>query len=63
MMIGLEVAPVAPRARFVATASGSMESSHSLVPQAIRDRSGLVMIVISTLKEAQTGAKAAQLKL
>ena len=40
MMIGFEVAPVAPSARFLATSSGSIESSQSLVPQAIRERSG-----------------------
>src|SRR2546421_330288 len=36
-MMGFEVAPVAPRARLLLTRSGSMESSHSLVPVATRD--------------------------
>ena len=43
MMIGLEVAPVAPRARLRSTRSGSIESSHSLVPLAMSDCSGLAM--------------------
>src|SRR5579859_2281707 len=43
MMIGLDVAPEAPRARLRATSSGSTESSHSLVPLAIRLCSGVVM--------------------
>src|SRR5262249_55937667 len=43
MMIGLDVAPVAPSARLRATSSGSTESSQSFVPQAIRDWSGVVM--------------------
>ena len=42
-MIGLEVAPVAPRARLVRTRSGSTESSQSLVPEAMSDASGDVM--------------------
>ena len=37
MMIGLEVAPVAPSGRLLATSSGSTESSQSLVPVAISD--------------------------
>src|SRR5687767_14569245 len=41
MMIGLEVAPVAPRARFCLTSSGSTESSQSLVPAWMIDCSGL----------------------
>ncbi len=41
MMIGLDVAPVAPKARLAATSLGSTESSHSLVPQATRDCSGV----------------------
>ncbi len=41
MMMGLEVAPVAPSARFVFTKSGSIESSHSLVPVAIKDCSDM----------------------
>ena len=36
-MIGLEVAPVAPNARFLVTSFGSTESSHSFVPVAISD--------------------------
>ena len=42
MMIGLEVAPVAPLARFLAISSGSTESSHSLVPHATSDWSGVM---------------------
>ena len=41
MMIGLDVAPVAPQARLAATSSGSTESSHSFVPQATRDCKGV----------------------
>src|SRR5207253_2559649 len=37
MMIGLDVAPVMPSARNFVTSSGSTESSHTFVPQAIRD--------------------------
>ena len=44
-MIGLEVAPVAPSARLRTTRSGSIESSQSLVPHAIRDLSGDAMVV------------------
>ena len=40
-MIGLEVAPVAPAARFDRTKSGSIESSHSFVPVASSDSIGL----------------------
>ncbi len=40
MMIGFDVAPVAPSARFVFTKSGSTESSQSLVPVAISDCRG-----------------------
>src|SRR5215212_11451110 len=40
MIIGFDVAPVAPSARFVFTKSGSIESSQSLVPVAMRDCSG-----------------------
>ena len=36
-MIGLDVAPVAPVARFDRTKSGSIESSQSFVPVASRD--------------------------
>src|SRR5690348_10886803 len=43
MMIGFEVAPVAPSARLVFTKSGSTESSQSLVPVAIRDCKGEVI--------------------
>ena len=39
MMIGFEVAPVAPKARFLATSSGSIESSQIFVPLAISERS------------------------
>ena len=46
MMIGLEVAPVAPQARLWATSSGSMESNHSFVPEAISDWSGMLMIFL-----------------
>src|SRR6188472_521947 len=42
-MIGFEVAPVAPSARFVFTKSGSTESSQSLVPVAISDCRGEVI--------------------
>src|SRR5579883_951805 len=41
MMIGLEVAPVAPKARFVFTSVGSTESSHSFVPVATSDCNGV----------------------
>src|SRR5229473_3701799 len=41
-MMGFEVAPVAPRARFFLMRSGSIESSHSLVPLAIKDFRGLM---------------------
>ena len=37
MMIGLEVAPVAPNSRLMATSLGSMESSQSFVPAATSD--------------------------
>src|ERR1700760_856416 len=43
MMIGLDVAPVAPFARLVAISTGSTESSHSLVPHATRDWSGVMV--------------------
>ena len=36
-IIGLEVSPVAPNCRLTRTSSGSIESSQSLVPVAIRD--------------------------
>ena len=39
-MIGFDVAPVAPKTRFEAINSGSMESSHSFVPEATSDWSG-----------------------
>src|SRR5579864_7542043 len=52
-MIGLEVAPLAPQARLRATSSGSTESSHSLVPQAMRDCNGVVMaLLLSRAKSA-----------
>ncbi len=35
MMIGFDVAPVAPKARLRFTKSGSIESSQTLVPDAI----------------------------
>ncbi len=41
MMIGLDVAPVAPLARLAAISTGSTESSHSLVPAATIDCSGV----------------------
>src|SRR5262249_53214424 len=44
MMIGLDVAPVAPKARLRAISSGSTESSHSLVPQATSDCSGVMTV-------------------
>src|SRR5947209_5550468 len=46
MMIGLDVAPVAPQARLRATSSGSTESSQTLVPAEIRDCNGVVMMVL-----------------
>ena len=45
-MIGLEVAPVAPAARFDRTRSGSIESSQSFVPVASRDSIGLGMDLV-----------------
>src|SRR5690348_11853683 len=42
MIIGLEVAPVAPQARFAFTSSGSTESSHNFVPQATSDCNGVI---------------------
>src|SRR5258708_40263189 len=48
MMIGLEVAPVAPHLRFWVTASGSTESSHNLVPVAMSDLSGSTSIFQSS---------------
>ena len=47
MMIGFDVAPVAPSARFLTTRSGSIESSQSLVPDAISDRSGELMWLLT----------------
>src|SRR6185437_11633201 len=44
MIIGLEVAPDAPQARFSTTKSGSIESSQSLVPLAIKLFNGEVMM-------------------
>src|SRR5437899_178562 len=41
IIMGFEVAPVAPSARLRVTRSGSIESSHSLVPVAISDCSGV----------------------
>src|SRR5205085_11122621 len=41
MMIGLDVAPVAPSLRFVSTSLGSIESSQTFVPQAISDLSDM----------------------
>src|SRR5262249_2672083 len=43
LMMGLEVAPVAPKAGFLATAWGSTESSHTFVPLAINDCKGVVI--------------------
>src|SRR5688572_10991948 len=43
-MIGLEVAPVAPSLRLDATRSGSIESSHSFVPVAMRDCRDMIKI-------------------
>src|ERR1700716_2739813 len=40
-MIGFEVAPLAPIARFFLTSSGSIESSHTLVPVAMSDLSDM----------------------
>jgi hypothetical protein len=40
-MMGFEVAPVAPSARFLTTKSGSIESSQSLVPVAMSDLSDI----------------------
>src|SRR5687768_11680555 len=45
MMIGLLVAPVAPSAMFRSIRSGSTESSHSFVPDAISDLSDMPGIV------------------
>src|SRR5271170_5188333 len=45
MMIGLLVAPVAPRARFLSTKPGSTLSSQSLVPVAISDLSDIVFFL------------------
>src|SRR5436190_24379974 len=42
IMIGLDVAPLAPQARLRCTSSGSIESSHSFVPQATSDSSGVM---------------------
>ena len=42
MMMGLDVAPVAPLRGCVATSSGSTESSQSLVPQATSDSRGVI---------------------
>ena len=42
MMMGLEVAPVAPSARLLAIKSGSTESSQTLVPDAASDCSGVI---------------------
>ena len=44
MMIGFEVAPVAPSARLRAISSGSTESSQSLVPEATSDCSGVMAV-------------------
>ena len=44
MMIGFEVAPVAPSARLVRTKSGSIESSQSFVPLATNDSKGVEML-------------------
>jgi hypothetical protein len=46
-MIGFEVAPLAPRARFFTTRSGSIESSQSFVPHAISDRNGELMRLLA----------------
>src|SRR5262245_62119244 len=43
MMIGFDVAPVAPKPRLRAISSGSTESSQSLVPEATRDCSGVMI--------------------
>src|SRR3954466_3159749 len=40
-MIGFEVAPLAPIARFFLTSPGSIESSHTFVPVAISDLSDM----------------------
>ena len=40
MMIGFDVAPVAPNARLLTTKSGSTESSQSFVPAWMMDESG-----------------------
>src|SRR5260370_12127901 len=46
IIIGFEVAPLAPRARLRCTRSGSIESSQSFVPDAMRERRGLVIAVL-----------------
>ena len=52
MMIGFDVAPVAPSARLAATRSGSTESSQSLVPQATSDSRG---VMVRSLHRVQKG--------
>src|SRR5262249_54994994 len=43
MMMGLDVAPVAPQARLRDTSVGSIESSHSLVPERTSDSNGVMV--------------------
>src|SRR5262249_31694424 len=43
MMMGLDVAPVAPSAMFLSTRSGSTESSHSFVPACTNDLSDMTV--------------------
>ena len=50
-MMGFDVAPVAPRARLSRTKSGSMESSHNLVPDSIRDRKPVAMVIAAPTRE------------
>src|SRR5580704_9060347 len=53
MMIGFDVAPVAPKARLTLVKSGSTLSSHNLVPVAISDSKGVVIVgSLSLLRSA-----------
>src|SRR5258708_5596998 len=52
---GLDVAPVAPQARFSRTKSGSTESSHSFVPVATRDLSGAAIGTSVILRKGRLG--------
>ena len=52
MMIGFEVAPVAPCDRFSLMRSGSTESSHSFVPDAASDCNGVMCISIERVGDS-----------